>query len=64
MKYDFNNGKYTVQEENGTNFKAFRYGEEWRDLTGDGLILSMLYDYDDLMTKYIELEFILEGLEK
>lgn len=64
MKYEFNNGKYTVQEDNGTNFKALRYGEEWRDLTGDSLILSMLYDYDDLMTKYIELEFILKGLQK
>lgn len=64
MKYDFNDGKYTVQEDNGVNFKALRYGLEWRDLTGDGLVLSMLYDYDDLMNKYLELKYRLEGLEK
>jgi len=35
-------GKYTVQHDNGSDFKALRYGEPWRSLTGDGLILSLV----------------------
>ena len=39
------NGKYTVEMNNdGTNFNAKRYGEEWRDLTGDKLAAEMFYE--------------------
>lgn len=34
-------GKYMVIHENGLNFRALRYGEMWRDLTGDGLVLAL-----------------------
>ena len=42
-KLELNNGKYTIIEdlENG-KFEALRYGEEWRDLTGDNLILALV----------------------
>jgi hypothetical protein len=46
MKHTFGDGKYTVQEDNGSDFKALRHDEEWRSLTGDSLVLAMLYDYD------------------
>lgn len=41
-RIDLLGGKYTVQHDNGVNFKALRYGEEWRDLTGDGLVLALV----------------------
>lgn len=41
--------KYTIIEDlkNGI-FKATRYGEEWRNLVGDNLILSMAYKIEEL----------------
>ena len=48
IKEDFVNGKYTVIFEDSGGLKALRYGEEWRDLTGDGLVLSMLQEVEEL----------------
>ena len=47
-KIELENGKYTVSHDNGTNFHALRYGEEWRNLTGDGLILAMAHRIEKL----------------
>lgn len=44
-------GKYTVIHDNGTNFHALRNGEKWRDLTGDGLILSMAQHIEQLESR-------------
>ncbi len=50
-------GKYTViQYENG-EVHVLRYGEKWRDCVGDGLILALAQEIEDL-------RFRLEGLEK
>lgn len=38
---DFEDGKYTVIYDEG-HFKALRYGQPWRDLTGDNLVYAML----------------------
>lgn len=41
--------KYTViLTDNGKRFRALRYGEEWRDLSGDGMVLSMFYRIQEL----------------
>lgn len=40
-RIDLENGKYTVIHNNGADFRALRYGESWRSLTGDGLVLAM-----------------------
>jgi hypothetical protein len=49
MVINIGDGKYTViQEDNPWIFKALRNGEEWRDLTGDNLILAMLYRIEDM----------------
>lgn len=52
MRIDLFDGKYTVvcspQE-----FKALRYGEEWRDLTGDKLVFAMF-------DRIVELEIVLK----
>lgn len=45
-RIDLDSGKYTVIHHNGTNFRALRYGEDWRDLTGDGLVLAMAQEIE------------------
>lgn len=41
-------GKYAIKHDHGTNLRAERYGEAWRDLSGDGLVLSMTYRIEEL----------------
>ena len=47
-KLTLEQGKYTIQHDNGANFKALRNGEEWRDLTGDSLMLALVRHVQDL----------------
>lgn len=57
------NGKYTIIEDldNG-RFKCLRYGEEWRSLIGDGMILSMFCRIQELESCLIQIhEEILNG---
>jgi hypothetical protein len=44
------NGKYTIVNdvENTGDFYALRYGEEWRDLIGDKLVLALVSEIEDL----------------
>jgi hypothetical protein len=44
-------GKYTVTHDNGAGFRALRYGEPWRDLTGDGLVLALVQEIEELREK-------------
>lgn len=37
----FANGKYTLIEHLDGRLEALRYGEPWRDLTGDKLVLGL-----------------------
>ena len=47
---ELDEGKYKIIfNENPYEFKALRYDKEWRDLTGDNLILALIY-------KIIEME--------
>jgi len=41
-------GKYTVIQDDQGRVKALRYGEDWRDLTGDGLVLALVQEIDEL----------------
>jgi hypothetical protein len=41
-------GKYEVSHENGLNLKVLRYGEEWRDLSGDGFVLALVQRIEEL----------------
>lgn len=42
-------GKYElIHNENTGTIKCLRYGKEWRDLTGDGMVLSMIYEIERL----------------
>jgi len=49
MRIELNSGKYTYifNEQTGES-KALRYGEEWQDLTGDSLVLSMAQEIERL----------------
>ena len=53
------NGKYEViVSNNGSDFHALRFGEEWRDLTGDKMIMAMFYriqKLEEISKNYFEL---------
>lgn len=41
-------GKYTVVQSASGHLRALRYAEEWRDLTGDGLVGAMAMEIEEL----------------
>lgn len=47
-RIDLENGKYSVIHSYGQGLRALRYGELWRDLAGDGLILAMAHEIERL----------------
>lgn len=51
-------GKYTVIQHRTGNVEARRYGETWRDCTGDGLILALGYEVERLRGCLAKLEGI------
>ena len=54
-------GKYTVINELGSGGRlyALRYGEEWRSLAGDNLVLAMFHKIEELSGKLSEAESLL-----
>lgn len=48
MKIELCNGKYTYVLDDDFRQYALRYGEHWRDLVGDGLVLAMAQRIEDL----------------
>lgn len=52
MRENLDAGKYTVifDEKTGELY-ALRYGEKWRDLSGDNLIYYMLCEIEELRNK-------------
>lgn len=55
MKIDLNDGKYTYVFDNGKQY-ALRYGEQWRDLTGDNLIYWMACRIEELEDRLADYE--------
>lgn len=45
--YTFEDGKYRIDRSNTGHLYASRYGEPWRDLTGDNLVAVLLDRIDD-----------------
>jgi predicted HAD superfamily Cof-like phosphohydrolase len=41
-------GKYTIIQANGGGLRALRHGEEWQDLTGNGMVLALAQEVDNL----------------
>lgn len=60
-KIELNNGEYTVINElgNGGGFRALRYGEEWRNLAGDNLVLALYDKIESLQNTLSEAEGLL-----
>lgn len=48
LRVTVGDGKYTVIQEADGHLRALRYGEEWRDCTGDGLILALAHEVERL----------------
>ena len=50
-------GKYRVVAETGMqSFRALRHGKEWRDLTGDGMVLALVQEIDQMRSALEESE--------
>jgi len=49
MEHTVCDGKYTIVFRESTGeLSALRYGEPWRDLCGDGIVLAMLQEIENL----------------
>jgi hypothetical protein len=60
-RIDLEGGKYTVIYDNG-RLSALRYGEPWRDLTGDGLVLALVHEIERRMeSNTATLDFTLDA---
>lgn len=56
LRVSIEDGKYTiVQPEDGVSY-ALRYGERWRELLGDSLMLSAAYEIEELRERVAALE--------
>lgn len=49
------NGKYTLILPSEGGLHALRYGERWRDLTGDGMVLALVQEIAELREKLTDL---------
>ena len=50
-------GKYEVLYQSKPHvFKVLRHGEEWRDLTGDNLVLQMFFRIQELEEEILKLK--------
>lgn len=47
-RINLDGGKYAVIHDNGADLRAERYGEPWRSLTGDGLVLALAQRVEEL----------------
>ena len=58
-------GKYTIINElnEGGGLRALRYNEEWRNLSGDNLILAAYHEIDRLQAKLNVVESLLSDAQ-
>ena len=54
-------GKYRVIMDDNNRLYALRYGEPWRDLCGDNLILALVQEIANLKQDLIDAELIIKG---
>lgn len=64
-KIELCNGKYTVINDlgDGGGFKALRYGNEWRNLAGDNLILALFHEIEAQRAEIKRLQSKLDDAE-
>lgn len=46
MNISLENEKYTINITNDGKIEVLRYGEPWRDCTGDKLILALIHEVE------------------
>lgn len=63
IEIKLDNGKYTYIL-NDKEHKALRHGKEWRDLTGDNLILNMGFEIEALRTQLAKANERVRELER
>lgn len=49
-------GKYTIIQDSSYRSKVLRYGEEWREVTGDNVILGAAFEIEKLKERIKNLE--------
>ena len=49
-------GKYTIVQDASGRTNVLRYGESWRDATGDNVILGAAYEIEKLQARINRLE--------
>jgi len=61
MTHSVGEGKYTIvfHEDTG-KLECLRYNEPWMNLAGDGMVLSMLHEIDDLKAEILKLKEIIK----
>ena len=68
IKVKVDDDKYTVlfptEPQDHGNFRALRYGEEWRDLTGDSLIYNLVYELNEARAENARLREALEQIDQ
>lgn len=55
VELELDGGKYKIIL-SGARFEALRYGEPWRDLTGDNLVLFLTHEIESLRQQFIKLK--------
>jgi hypothetical protein len=55
LRVDVEGGKYTVIQDHNGELKALRYGQPWRNLSGDKLVLCLAQELDQRRTDAKEL---------
>ena len=56
IKVSICDDKYTIIQDASGRTNVLRYGEPWRDVTGDNVILGAAYEIDKLQSRIKRLE--------
>lgn len=56
IKVSICDGKYTIIQDASGRTNVLRYGEAWRDVTGDNVILGAAYEIEKLQERIKQLE--------
>ena len=68
LSVSVDDGKYTVEQDLKGRVQALRHGEQWRDCTGDSLILALAQEVEDLSHRKtktaMSMGYSMDGLRK
>ena len=64
IKVSICDSKYTIIQDASGRTNVLRYGESWRDVTGDNVILGAAYEIEKLQARIKRLEEAGDALSK